>query len=231
MKKKKYLVWAIVLIVSACSSIDNKHGVVLFDEAITKDKSVILLPNPQKKIGKPLMQAFDLRKSTREFSTQPISLFDLSNLLWAGLGMNREDGKRTTPTARNWQEIDIYFTTAYGAYFYNASDHSITQVVKEDIRALTTYQESVKDAPLNFIFVANYDNVLKDEPDLDRNKLYTIAATDVGFVSQNVYLYCASQNLATVVLGGFPTDTLAKRLGLRANQEIILTQGIGYFKE
>ena len=183
------------------------------------------LPKPQVEGGKPLMQALKERASSRAFSSEKLPLQLLSNLLWAACGINRPDsGKRTAPSARNWQEIDVYVTSADGLFLFEPRTHVLKPVLSEDIRALTGIQPFVKDVPVNLIYVADYARVSQDSPaDQDR---YT--AADAGFISQNVYLFCASEGLATVVRGLIDREALAKKMGLRPDQKIILAQSVGY---
>jgi len=97
----------------------------------------VVLPPPQKEIGKPLMQALSLRQSSREFSPKTLPLQELSNLLWAADGINRaESGKRTAPSAMNWQETDVYVILAEGAFLYDAKAAALTPVIAGDLRAL-----------------------------------------------------------------------------------------------
>ena len=97
----------------------------------------IQLPQPQTEIGKPLMQALKLRASSRSFDAKPLPKQELSNLIWAAAGINRpESGKRTAPSARNWQEIDVYIALAEGVYLYDAKTHSLNPVLAGDFRAL-----------------------------------------------------------------------------------------------
>jgi SagB-type dehydrogenase family enzyme len=188
----------------------------------------IILPQPQTEIGKPLMQCLKLRQSSRNFSTKPIELQDLSNLLWAANGINRtESGKRTAPSAMNNQETDIFLAMADGVYLYNPKEHALYPVISDDIRALTGKQDFVKTAPLNLIYVADYSKMGKAEE--ESKMLYSGA--DVGFIAQNVYLYCASQGLAVVVRAMIDKPALAKKLSLTKDQKIILSQTVGYPKE
>lgn len=197
--------------------------------ATPEQGKIIKLPAPQKEIGKPLMQALNLRQSSRNFSTKEIPLQDLSNLLWAGFGINRENGKRTAPSARNWQEIDIFLAAPDGIYKYNAQDNSIVQTSKDDIREIIEGVKFVKEAPLSLIFVADYSR-LNDQKVSDEAKLMNSSA-DAGFIVQNIYLYCASQGFATVVLGGINRDEMSKRMNLGQNQKIMFAQCVGYPKE
>jgi SagB-type dehydrogenase family enzyme len=186
------------------------------------------LPAPQTEGGKPLMQALKERKTSREFSLKELPLQVISDLLWAANGINRQDsGHRTAPSAMNMQEIDIYLAKADGLYLFDAKENSLILILAEDIRAVTGGQPFVKDAPLNLIYVADLRKMSK--PSADAADFY--AATDTGFVSENVYLYCASAGLATVVRGWFDKPALAKAMKLRNDQKIVLTQTVGYPKD
>jgi SagB-type dehydrogenase family enzyme len=198
-----------------------------FLTAAAQDLKPVKLPPPQKDIGKPLMQALSLRQSTREFATRPLPLQELSNLLWAADGINRpESGKRTAPSAVNWQETDVYVILADGAYMYDAKAHSLTPVAAGDLRRFSGTQGFVKEAPLNLVYVT--DNARMGRANDEDRKMY--GAADVGFIAQNVYLYCASQGLITVVRGSVERPKLAEVLKLRLDQKIVLAQTVGYPK-
>jgi SagB-type dehydrogenase family enzyme len=187
----------------------------------------VQLPEPQLNIGRPLMQVLKDRKTSREFSTEPLPAQVLSNLLWAACGVNRqESGKRTAPSAVNWQEIDVYVAMADGLYLYDAKAHRLTLILQENIRALTGVQPFVKEVPVNLIYVADFSRMGNAE---ESDKEFYSSA-DTGFISENVYLFCASEGLATVVRGLIDRATLAKAMGLRSDQRIILAQSVGYPK-
>jgi len=183
----------------------------------------IQLPNPQTETGKPLMAALSSRMSTRSFSGEKLGKQDLSNLLWAAFGINRENGK--APSATNWREIDIYVITADGAYLYNLRKNTLNTIQTNDIRAMAGTQSFVKDAAVNLIYVADYSRV--DEETLD---VPILVGADTGFISENVYLFCASEGFATIVLASINRDLLAKELKLSPEQRIILAQSVGYPK-
>ena len=183
------------------------------------------LPKPNMAGGMPLMEALKNRQTARQFSDKPIRDQVLSNLLWAACGINRPDGKRTAPTAMNWQEIDVYVARADGLWLFDAKTNDLTRVGDKDLRELTGKQDFVKNVPVNLIYVADYTRMGTKTPDADKAIL---SAADTGFVSQNVYLFCASEGLATVVRGMVDKPALAKAMGLRDDQKIVLTQSIGY---
>jgi SagB-type dehydrogenase family enzyme len=149
----------------------------------------------------------------------------LSNLLWAAFGINRPDsGKRTAPSAMNWQEIDVYVATAEGLYVYDAKGNKLDPVLAEDVRGATGGQPFVKAAPVNLVYVADLAKTGRASS-ADRD-LYN--AADVGFIAQNVYLFCASEGLNVVVRGGLDRAALAKAMKLRPDQKILLAQTVGY---
>lgn len=188
----------------------------------------IILPKPQITGGKPLMNALSARKSTREFSNEELSPQVLSNLLWAAFGINRpESGKRTAPSASNWQEIDIYVATKNGVYVYDAKTNSLKIVVEGDLRGDFGRQAFVKTAPIVLAYIADFSRMGRAS-ETDKN---FYSAVDTGFISQNVYLYCASEGLNTVVLGIVDREKLSQKLNLKPEQKIILTQPVGYPKK
>jgi SagB-type dehydrogenase family enzyme len=183
------------------------------------------LPPPQTEGGMPLLQALRERHSTREFSPQALPPQVLSDLLWAAAGVNRpESGKRTAPTARDWREVEVYVATADGTYRFDPDAHTLRPVVARDVRALTGTQDFVAQAPLNLVYVANLERM--SGAGAEQKARY--AATDTGFIAQNVYLFCASAGLATVVRGSIDREALAAALGLGPHQSIILAQTVGY---
>jgi nitroreductase len=190
-----------------------------------QDDGSIQLPKPATQGGMPLMQALKQRQSLREFSEKELPLQVLSDLLWAAFGINRpESGGRTAPSARNRQEIDIYVATRNGLYVYDALENALVFVLPDDIRAVTGGQPFIVDAPVDLIYVADH----KKMEGMTGPQKEFYAAADTGFISQNVYLYCASSGLATVVRGSFRKIDLSRAMKLRPSQTIILTQTVGY---
>jgi SagB-type dehydrogenase family enzyme len=203
--------------------------IILFSFSIAAQQlDAIQLPSPQTDIGKPLMQALKNRQSTRSFDSKQLPLQELSNLLWAANGVNRpESGKRTAPSAMNWQEIDVYVILAAGVYFYDAKTNMLQPVAAGDNRSSAGGQAFVKEAPLNLVYVADFARATRGNE--EDKKLYT--AADAGFIAQNVYLYCASQGLGVVIRGSVNRTELGTVLKLRPDQKIILAQTVGYPKK
>jgi nitroreductase len=209
---KTHLLWVIVALCPA--------------NGLAQKLEPVQLPKPETDIGRPLMQVLKDRSTTRDFSPKKLPPQLLSNLLWAAFGVNRPDsGKRTAPSAMDWQEIDVYVATADGLYVYDANRNQLNPVLRDDVRSQTGTQSFVKDAPLNLVYVAN---LVKTSGNTIERDMYV--AADTGFIAQNVYLFCASESLATVVRGSIDRPALSKIMRLGPDQRIILAQTVGYPK-
>lgn len=190
-------------------------------------EEIVKLPNPKMEGGMPLMQALKERRSGREFSSEKLPVGTLSNLLWAAWGINRADGHRTAPSARNMQEIDVYVALSDGLFLYEPKEHQLRKILAEDVRAETGNNPYVKEAAVNLVYVADPERGnLTDEAAIE---FYTGA--DTAFIAQNVYLFCASEKLEVVVRGNIDRAALAKRMNLKPGQKITLAQSIGYPKK
>lgn len=192
--------------------------------AISYAQEDISLPKPQITGGIPLMQALNNRRSTRSFSTKELPQQLVSDLLWAAFGINRpKDDMRTAPSAMNLQEINIYVAKKDGLYLYEPRAHALKFLLADDLRIACGKQDFLKQAPIVLIYVADYRKL----NDLGNDKdLY--AAADTGFISENVYLFCSSENLATVILGWVDKEALAAAMKLEDDKKIIFTQPVGY---
>jgi len=191
-------------------------------------KETLQLPPPKKAGGMPLMQALNKRETSREFGPRELSPQVLSDLLWAAAGVNRPSSlKRTAPSAKNWQEISVYVAFSTGVYLYDALSNTLEPQVQGDIRMGSSLQSQAREAPALLLFVADYARMTGVSGEV--RDFY--AAADTGYISENVYLFCASEGLATGVMGGFDRDELAKQLGLDpAQRKVVLVQAVGYPK-
>jgi nitroreductase len=208
-----------------CFFIALLYASIASDVIIGQD---IALPAPDKTGGKPLMQALNERQSIRTFTKGNLTQQQLSDLLWAGWGINRADQKkRTAPSARNVQEIDVYVALPSGLYLYVAESNMLKLINNKDLRKLCGTQDFVAEAALNLVFVADMGKLGKKEGDVIKESDLFSSYANTGFIAQNVYLYCASENLGCVIRGMVPKDKLAPEMGLRSNQVIILSQTVG----
>lgn len=200
-------------------------GLMLFTNLTAQD---IKLPEPKKSGGKPLMEALNDRESAREFSDKDLTHQQLSNLLWAAWGINRpETQKRTAPSSRNVQEIDVYVALKTGLFLYSAADNILKQIHNKDIRKLCGTQEYVATAPINLIYVADMGKLGRKEGDKINDADLFAPYANTGFIAQNVYLWCSSENMSCVIRAMIDRPELAPEMKLRSNQVIILGQTVG----
>jgi len=211
-----------ILIATAASVV---FAMVFALSAFAQEQKSIQLPAPKLDSKKSLVQALKDRKTTREYSTKNLPEQTISNLLWAAWGINRPDtGKRTAPSAVNWQETELYVSTTQGTYLYDPKGNALIPVLPGDNRALTyTQVDRFKDAPFNLVYVADFQKMgdRKDEEKM------MAASMDTGFIAQNVYLYCASQNLPTCFRASIDREKFGQAVKLRPTQKVIAAQSVG----
>jgi SagB-type dehydrogenase family enzyme len=201
--------------------------------SLAQAQEVIKLPPPQMEGGMPLMQALKLRQSTRGgFGPDvPLSMQVVSNLLWAADGVNRpQENHRTAPSAADWQNIDIYVTTADGLFLYDPIKHELKVLGKTDVRAVAGQQDFVKVAPLNLIYVADMARAVFGGQKMPEVEL-TWAYANTGVIAQNVYLFCASEHLACIIRAMIDPAAITQTLKLRPDQKPILAQTVAQFKK
>jgi hypothetical protein len=210
-----------------------------------KTLPAIALPKPQIQGGKPLMQALSERKTLRNIAPDPLPLQTLSNLLWAAFGVNRPDGKRTAPSALNVQDIDIYVFLPEGVYVYDATAHGLNSVLAGDQRGKGLRQPPPSPGaapppnrppgpgptsiPVTLVYIADHDKWKTGgrrvaEPSL----LLAWSNAHAGFIAQNVYLFAASEGLASSFRASVDPDAMTALLNLRPAQKPLYCHLIGY---
>lgn len=187
---------------------------------------IIELNQPDTTKGLPFMQVLDVRKSQRLFADRELSIQDLSDLLWAANGVNRNTtGHRTAPSALNAQDVAIYAVFAKGAYLYNAAAHQLEPVAEGDLRLwVADQQDFMLSAPLFLVFVSDISRFSMGDTEIQ----IRMGAYDVGIVSQNVCLFCASAGLATVPRASMDIEKLRKMLRLAPTQYPMMNNPVGY---
>ena len=200
----------------------------------------IILPEPKKSGGMPLMEAISLRQTNRNIGPREIPLKVLSNLLWAAFGINREKASfkksgRTAPSASNSQEIDLYVALKSGLYVYDAVSHQLKPLSEGDFRMYSGHRyahDLIKHTPLNIFYVVDFSqyDLGPDQPDPhigepEVQKSYYF--TDTGFIAQNVNLFAASEGLASW-FHNCEKESIRDKFNLRPTQRILFAQTIGY---
>lgn len=191
----------------------------------------IKLPIPQMDLVFPLMKAMEKRRSKRKWKNELLSSQELSNLLWVACGITKKEtktskSKRTSPSACNSQEIKVYVTLASGLFLYDEKEHQLIQIHSKDIRENIGTQKMMHNAPVGLIYVSDYSKMTNFLFKNDEERWF-MSAADTGFISQNVYLYCAATKLNTVVLGLINREKLQNAMHLTDNEKVVFTQVVG----
>ncbi len=187
----------------------------------------VKLPAPQKKGGKTVVETLWNRASGTEFSDKMLSNQDLSNLLFAAIGVNRDNGKLTSPTASNKQEIRLFVFTAEGVSEYLNTENSLKPLLTGDHRPLLAgHQEWVKSAPVILLIVA-------DETKFGRNdeRAKNIMAIDAGIVCENINMFCAGTGLVTRPRGSMDVAAIKSLLNFDDSLTLLLNNPVGYPKK
>jgi len=193
--------------------------------------NTIQLLLPQKDLEFPLMKALSLRRTKRRWTGEGLSDQELSDLLWAACGMTaaptpRAKSKRTVPSGRNAQAVHVYVALESGVYQYREESHDLYLQTEGDLRSIISNQKMMKSTPVGLVYVADFDK-LKGYVGTDDQRKWFVSGTETGFISQNVYLYCAAANLSTAIIGLVDRERLHEAMQLKDNQKIIYTQAVG----
>lgn len=189
----------------------------------------IKLNVPAKTGGTSIMEAFALRQSNMAYIEKELNLSDLSNLLWAANGINRENGKKTAPSAQNSQDIDIYVSLPKAVYKYDAANNNLELVAEGDYRSLAGGRKEGAEPPCILYLVADASKYKTSAYNTVEHRT-NMGKVDAGIVSQNISLYCAGMGLGTKPRAQMNHEELTKALKLNENQSLILNHPIGYLK-
>lgn len=177
--------------------------------------------------GVTLLEALKARHSVREYATTPLTLDQLSGLMWASSGINRENGKRTAPSALALYSINVYAFLSEGVYLYDATNNTLNMVAEGNHMPLTGLQGFVETAPLNIVYVANL-TVYDKSALASRSKGKFYSAQDAAHYAENVNLWAAAHGLGAVTRGSFQENRLLKLLGLDSKDFcVVLAQTVG----
>ena len=186
----------------------------------------IELKTPDPKMGLTINEALAARSSSRDFSPEMLSLEELSGVLWAAAGVNREDGHLTAPSAMALYPIRVYAFLPEGVYRYDSKANVLNRVIEGDRRELTAMQDFAYTAPLNLVYVADYSVYADRNQPVDRIRFW--CAADAGGYTENVNLYAAGNGLKAITRGSFKEEALLELLGLDpAQYGVILAQTVG----
>lgn len=201
----------------------NVFLVAFFAAVLIGEAANFQLPQPGPGSDMTLTQALKNRRTVREYELRELNQSELASLLWAACGVNRADGRRTAPTGRNVQDIDVYVMLPTGVYRYLAQQNQLELVNAGDHRAAAGKQAFAATAPVNLFYVQDLARAMNaDEKNTARH-----GGIHAGAIMQNVYLFCAANGFGTVARDMLDREKLAAVLKLDSTQQIILGQSVG----
>nr|WP_048147924.1 SagB/ThcOx family dehydrogenase [Palaeococcus ferrophilus] len=190
----------------------------------------VSLPAPRTRGDMSVEEAIARRMSVREYRDEPLTLEELSQLLWAAQGITH-DGKRSAPSAGATYPFELYVVVGSveglspGVYHYDPSEHSLSLVREGDFRGelqrAALNQEWVGKAAVDIVLVAFYERTTEYYG--DRGVRYV--HMEAGHIGENIYLQATALNLGTVAVGAFNDDEVAKIVGTEGRPLYIFPVG------
>ncbi len=208
---------------TACAGKNEKREVVTTPVV---EGAEIVLTQPDLTAGATVNEALKNRCSSREYSTEPLSLEELSGALWAAAGVNREDGHLTAPSALGLYPVKVYAFLAGGVYLYDAPAHKLVRVAEGDHRALSARQEFANNAPLNLAYIA--DMGVYEGRNMPAEVVRFLCGQDAAGYAENVNLYAAGNGLKAITRGSAQSEDVLKLLNLCPERySLVLAQTVG----
>lgn len=188
--------------------------------------NIIQLQTPNKQGGASINEALWNRQSSREYANEPLSLEELSGVMWAAAGINRPDGHLTAPSALALYPIQTYAFLESGVYLYDAKANTLNRQVEGDYRSLATLQDFANTASLNIVYIA--DLSVYEGKNIDANKVAVLCGMDAAGYAENVNLYTAANGLKSITRGGAKAEQILEILQLDpARYAFTLAQTVG----
>jgi len=200
------------------------------------DQAELILPEPRYDSDVSLEQTLLKRRSVRDYTGEPLTLNEVSQLLWAAQGITDPRGLRTAPSAGATYPMETYLVAgnvakvAPGIYRYDPAKHKLVKVldgdVLADLAAAALGQSWVKEGAINIVFTAIYERTTQRYGERGIRYVHM----EVGHAAQNVYLQAVALNLGTVVIGAFYDDRVRNVLNLPGNEQPLYIMPVGKIK-
>jgi len=199
-------------------------------------KDIVKLPEPQLSSKVPIEKAIRMRRSVRAYESDPLTVSEVSQLLWAAQGITGTGGFRTAPSAGALYPLEVYLVAGMvdnlpaGIYKYNPRGHELVRVAKGDKRdelsAAALRQTWVGDGAVVIVFSAVYERTTQKYG--KRGIRY--AHIETGHAAQNVYLQAVSLNLGTVMVGAFDDNDVKRILHMNPKEQPLAIMPVGRLK-
>ena len=214
----------IAMVLAACTGGDG-------DVSTTTSGAPVSLPDPRPESEVSLEEALEGRRSIRQYTSEPLTEAEISQLLWAAQGSTGGGRGRTAPSAGGLYPLELYVATARGVFHYQPAEHGVVTVSDEDLREslyrVALSQEAVRDAPAVFAVTAVTARTATKYG--DRATRYV--QLEAGHAAQNLLLQAVALGLGGVPIGAFDDDGVQQVLGLESGNEPLYLIPVGHPNE
>jgi len=223
------LITILIIISSSCS----KPTTIPSAEKTQEQALVVTLPEPRYDSDTSIEQSLQLRRSTRSYTAEPLTLQEVSQLLWAAQGITDPRGFRTAPSAGALYPLEVYLVAGNvhdlipGVYIYEPEEHQLVRTADGDIRSelanAALGQNCVKNGAIVFVFVAVYERTTGKYGDRGIRYVHI----EVGHAVQNLCLQVAAIDLGAVTVGAFHDEQVAQLLKLPEDEQPLYIIPVG----
>jgi len=193
----------------------------------------VQLPEPKYDGKISVERALRERRTVRSYEDEPLTLSEISQLLWAAQGITERDkGLRTAPSAGALYPLEVYLVVGnvegvkQGAYKYNPHEHQLTRIKDGDVRGefgAALGQSGAGEAGAVIVFFGVYERATVKFGEIGIRYVHM----EVGHAAQNVYLQATALNLGTGVIGGFPESRIKRILNVREEEQLLYIMPVG----
>lgn len=236
-KTKKFLITLFLVLVSSVivlfivlSTSNGENESNLNQE---QQLTIIDLPEPRYDSEVSLEKTLLDRRSVREYSNEPLSLSEVSQLLWAAQGITDPEGYRTAPSAGALYPLELYVVAGNvnnlpeGVYRYKPKDHKLEMVLagnkRQGLYGVSLQQSAVKNAPVVIVFAADYDRTTVKYGERGIRYVHI----EVGHAAENAFLQAVALNLSAVVIGAFYDEEVKEVLNMPEDEQPLLILPVG----
>ena len=207
-------------------------GIVNSPESPPTEVSIAMvtsLPKPRTEGPVSLEETLSRRRSIREFSSDPLSISEISQLLWAAQGITDFRGFRTAPSAGALYPLELYVLTQDGVFHYDVQAHALKTLIEGDLRKdlyqVALNQESILQAPVTIVITAIYARI---EVRYGRARTPRYVHLEAGHAAQNILLQAVSLNLGAVPIGAFEDSSVQAVLDLPSDHQPLYLIPVGH---
>ena len=198
-----------------------------------EDKTMIKLPEPARDGDVSIEEALSKRRSVRSYAEGPLTLGEVSQLLWSAQGITSQRGLRAAPSAGALYPLELYIVVGdvsdlpAGIYRYEPRGHGLVKVAEGDVRAdlsaASLRQESVANSAVSFVFGAVFQRTAAKYGDRAERYVHI----EIGHAAENLHLQAVSLDLGTVMVGAFQDERVKKVVQMAADENPLLIMPVG----